>query len=125
MFWLKILLCHKNALICTTYPGTNNKTCNDGNVERENECKLLIVTKFSSDDHLTNNLKANDAMKDLKNKLFLKGEINKDLSIFIRTFVVRCEACNFPKINTPPWVFFMFFKLYKWYQIAQRITFLQ
>ena len=28
-----------------------------------------------------------------------------------------------PKINTPPWVFFMFFKLYKWYQIAQLTTF--
>ena len=27
------------------------------------------------------------------------------------------------KINTPPWVFFTFLKLYKWYQIAQRITF--
>ena len=24
---------------------------------------------------------------------------------------------------TPPWVFFMFFKLSKWYQIAQRITY--
>ena len=31
-------------------------------------------------------------------------------------------ACNFTKISTLPWVFFMFFKLYKWYQIAQRIT---
>ena len=30
---------------------------------------------------------------------------------------------NFTKINTPKWVFFMFFKLYKWYQIAQRITY--
>ena len=30
---------------------------------------------------------------------------------------------NFTKINTPPWVFFTFFKLYKWYQIAQRITY--
>ena len=27
---------------------------------------------------------------------------------------------NLYKINTPPWVFL---KLYKWYQIAQRITF--
>ena len=27
------------------------------------------------------------------------------------------------KINTPPWVFLTFFKLYKWYQIAQRITY--
>ena len=25
------------------------------------------------------------------------------------------------KINTPPWVFFTFFKLYKWYQIAQSV----
>ena len=34
------------------------------------------------------------------------------------------EACNFTKINTPPWVFFTFFKLYKWYQVAQRITYM-
>ena len=32
-------------------------------------------------------------------------------------------ACYLTKSNTPPWVFFTFFKLYKWYQIAQRITF--
>ena len=24
-------------------------------------------------------------------------------------------ACNFTKINTPTWVFFRLFKLYKWY----------
>ena len=33
------------------------------------------------------------------------------------------KVAGFTKINTPPWVFFTFFKLYKWYQIAQRITF--
>ena len=27
------------------------------------------------------------------------------------------------KSNTPTWVLFTFFKLYKWYQIAQRITY--
>ena len=27
------------------------------------------------------------------------------------------------KINTPPWVFFTIFKLHKWYQILQRITY--
>ena len=32
-------------------------------------------------------------------------------------------ACNFTKISTPPWVFFTFFKLRKWYQIAQRTTY--
>ena len=33
--------------------------------------------------------------------------------------VLLLEACNFTKINTPAWVFFMFFKLYKLCQIAQ------
>ena len=32
-------------------------------------------------------------------------------------------ACNFTKSNTPSWVFFTFLKLYKWCQIAQRITY--
>ena len=32
-------------------------------------------------------------------------------------------ACNFIKINTPPWVFFTVFKFYKWYQIGQRIKY--
>ena len=36
--------------------------------------------------------------------------------------ICRLKACNFTKINTPPWVFFTFFKLSKWYQIMQRIT---
>ena len=35
---------------------------------------------------------------------------------------LRAKACNFTKSNTPPWVFSTFFKLYKWYQIAQSIT---
>ena len=37
---------------------------------------------------------------------------------------LQALACNFTKINTPPWVFFTLFKLYKWYQIAQRITYM-
>ena len=31
-------------------------------------------------------------------------------------------ACNFSKSNTSPWVFFTFYRLSKWYQIAQRTT---
>ena len=44
--------------------------------------------------------------------------------------IKKCEkhpwrSINFSiKISTPPWVFFTFFKLYIWYQIAQCITFL-
>ena len=33
------------------------------------------------------------------------------------------KACNFTKSSIPPWVFFTLFKLYKWYQIAQNITY--
>ena len=36
--------------------------------------------------------------------------------------VSEASACNFTKSNTP-WVFFTFFKSYKWYQMAQSITF--
>ena len=32
------------------------------------------------------------------------------------------RSANFSNINTPPWVFFTLFKLYKWHQIGQRIT---
>ena len=31
------------------------------------------------------------------------------------------EACNVIKSKTPPWMFFMFSKVFKWYQIAQHI----
>ena len=35
------------------------------------------------------------------------------------------RSVNFiTKINTPPWVFFTLFKLHKWYQIAQRTTYI-
>ena len=40
-----------------------------------------------------------------------------------RRSITHEGACNFTRINTPPWVFFTFLKLYKWYQIAQRTTF--
>ena len=37
--------------------------------------------------------------------------------------VILGKACNFTKINTPPWVFFTFIKLCKCYQIAQGTTY--
>ena len=36
---------------------------------------------------------------------------------------LQTKACNLTKSNKPPWVFFTFFKLKKWYQIAQNITY--
>ena len=35
-------------------------------------------------------------------------------------FLVNCT-----KSNNPTWIFFTFFQLYKWYQIAQSITYKQ
>ena len=37
--------------------------------------------------------------------------------------VLLLVKLNFSKSNTPLWVLFTFFKLYKWYQIAQNIAY--
>ena len=34
---------------------------------------------------------------------------------------LQASTYNFTKSDTPPWVFFGFFKLYKWYQIAKHL----
>ena len=36
---------------------------------------------------------------------------------------LKASACNVTKINTPLWLLFTFFKLYKWYQIGQSVTY--
>ena len=35
---------------------------------------------------------------------------------------IVAKPCNFTKSDNCTWVFFTFFKLYKWYQIAQNIS---
>ena len=35
---------------------------------------------------------------------------------------LKASACNFTKSNTPTWVFFTIFKLYKWYQIVPSVS---
>ena len=35
----------------------------------------------------------------------------------------KVAECSFTKSNSTPWVFFTFFNLYNWYQIAQSIIF--
>ena len=36
----------------------------------------------------------------------------------------QVSFCNFTKSNIPPWVFFTFLNLYKWYQIVQNVSYL-
>ena len=48
----------------------------------------------------------------------------KNTHVRVLLFVkLQAEACNFTESNTPPWVFFTFLKLYKWYRIAQSIKY--
>ena len=62
-----------------------------------------------------------DALRDfLSFEQFKKREKHPWRSV---TFSKVGVVCSFTKSNTPPWVFFTFLKLYKWYQFAQRITF--
>ena len=36
---------------------------------------------------------------------------------------LQALACNFTKNNTPPWVFFTFFKLHKWFKTEQKVSY--
>ena len=68
------------------------------------------------------NFRICDALSGLVDLYNLKNVKNTHGGLLILV-KLRASACNFTKINTPPWVFFTFFKLYKWYQIAQRTTY--
>ena len=53
----------------------------------------------------------------------LKNVKNTHKGVLLLVVKMQALACNFAKSNTPPCVFFSFFKLYKCYQIAQSITY--
>ena len=66
-----------------------------------------------------------DTLRDLVPfALYKKCEKNSWRSVSLSKVakVVLAKAWNFNKGNTPSWVFFTFFKLYKWSQIDQGIT---
>ena len=62
-----------------------------------------------------------DTLRDLVPFVQFKKH-EKHLGGVLRLVKLQAEVCNFTKSDTPPWVFFMFFKLCKWYQIVQRTT---
>ena len=62
----------------------------------------------------------------------VKGGLFFDIFRYCKVFFKRIGpsslfnqsiSCKKRKSNTSAWVFFMFFKLYKWYQIAQSISY--
>ena len=55
-------------------------------------------------------------LHDLKNIKYTHGGV-------LLLVKLQAKAYNFTtKINTPSWVLFTFFRLYKWYQFAQHAT---
>ena len=75
-------------------------------------------------------------MNDLDCHWMTMWDVFRDLVSFVRfknvknthggvLLVVKlmAEAYNFSKSNTPPWLFFAFLELYKWYQTAQSLLF--
>ena len=58
----------------------------------------------------------------------LRSDVLPDLVPFVqfkkreKHSFTRFEPVTLLKSNTAPWIFFRFLKLYKWHQIAQRIT---
>ena len=67
-------------------------------------------------------LNIRDALRDLVHLFNLRNLKNTHGEVLLLV-KLQASACNFNESSTPSWVFFMFIKLYKWYQIAQRITY--
>ena len=72
-------------------------------------------------------LKEKDYLSQIFEKITctIKCDVLRNLVQFLR-FKKRekhaWRSVTFGKSNTPSWMFFTFFKLYKWYQIPQRIA---
>ena len=65
-----------------------------------------------------------DALREWYYLYNLKNVKNTHAGVLILV-KLQNSACNFTKINTPPRMLFTFFKLYKWYQITQRTTYVK
>ena len=66
-----------------------------------------------------------DALSDLVAFVQFKNVKNTygGVLLLVKLVKLQASACNFTKSNILPWVFFTFFKLYEWYQIAQSTTY--
>ena len=62
-------------------------------------------------------------LQDLVPFVQLKKREKNHWRIVTYSEVAELLAWNFTKSSTPPWVFFTFFELCKWYQIVENNTF--
>ena len=63
-----------------------------------------------------------DVLCDLIPHLYNLKDVKNAYGDVLLLVKLQALSCNFTKITTPPRVFFTFFKLCKWFQIAQSIT---
>ena len=74
--------------------------------------------------HLNSSITICDALRDLVPRVQFKKNMKSTNGVVILLVKWQASVCNFSnKIIIPPWVFFTFFKLRKWYQIVQSITY--
>ena len=66
-----------------------------------------------------------DALLDLVPFLYNFKNVKNTHGGVIFLVKLLAEACNFTKSNSPPWVFFTLFKLYKLHQFAQGALYLK
>ena len=61
-------------------------------------------------------------MHDLVSLYNLKNAKNTNVEVVLLFVKLQASVFNVTKSNTPTWVLFTFFILYKWYHIAQHVT---
>ena len=119
----------ENTVSCIIFPYTFNTLTlflrNVGNVKP----LLHEVVSFAKENGIMLNALSAKVVENLWQVWFFICDALRYLVPFIQITkrekdpLRSVEACNFTKITTLPWVFFTFFKLYKWYQIVQRTTY--
>ena len=109
----KLLLIKSNPIVFLLIP-KDWLVCNFKSLVAE-----IFVGIYSSSSLVWKNIhiwSISDALRDLVPFVqFIKRKTHGGMSL------LKFKT-HFTKSNTPPWVFFAFLKLYKWYQIAQCIT---
>ena len=97
------------------------ETINRGEIARK------FLERFSHKDFLKVNLYLFGKWDSFKDKLWIwVKEIANIVASSFKNLPDICGALrDLVQFNTAPSVFFTFLKLYKWYQIAQRITYCQ
>ena len=85
------------------------------NTENPEEKLIELKTSHIIFPHLS------DALHDFRHLYKFKKVKNAHGGVIL-LLKLQAKVCNFTESNTHPWMFFTFFKSFKWYQITQSIS---